>query len=369
MPLSSPLLDLPKRSLLFSEAAAALRRGLERGVWRHHLPSERRLAELLHVSRPTVRRALAIVAAEGLVALDGRRRLLTGERPVRRSLRGRRILIVTHQPSTEWPMATYQGIAEMQTYLARHGFECEIVACAGRRLSVELPRLAERIHRHGVSCALLVTVPRAVQEWFAQQPLPTLVVGSNHAAVALPSFDVDYFSVSRHAVGVLARQGHRRIALLQPATDYAGDLATEAGFLAATSPARPDGPAGFLARHKGDPRSIEQQIGALLRSAHPPTALIVSRPTHCLTALVYLLRNGIAVPEQMSLISRDQDPLLRQVIPAVAYYAFDNDAETRRMARLILNLVDHQRLPMVANRILPQFVAGGSIGPPPKPVA
>lgn len=59
----------PGRSRRTEEASAALRREIEHGRFREalHLPGERQLAELLHVSRTTLRRALAGLVGEDLL--------------------------------------------------------------------------------------------------------------------------------------------------------------------------------------------------------------------------------------------------------------------------------------------------------------
>lgn len=59
----------PGRSKRAEEVASVLRQEIERGRFRENpaLPGERQLAELLHVSRTTLRRALADLIAEGIL--------------------------------------------------------------------------------------------------------------------------------------------------------------------------------------------------------------------------------------------------------------------------------------------------------------
>src|SRR5688500_12221839 len=61
-------LQLPHRAYVSSQLVASLREAMSRGEWQERLPSERMLAEMLKVSRMTLRKALAQLEAEGLIA-------------------------------------------------------------------------------------------------------------------------------------------------------------------------------------------------------------------------------------------------------------------------------------------------------------
>ena len=52
------MLEIPRRISLSSQIAAAIRKGIEDGIWEGSLPGERRLCELFQASRPTIHAAL-----------------------------------------------------------------------------------------------------------------------------------------------------------------------------------------------------------------------------------------------------------------------------------------------------------------------
>src|SRR6187399_1643672 len=95
---------LPRRHTLSEQAAAAIRQALEQSTWKEYLPSERRLCELLQVSRPTIRTALQTLAREGWLEIKhGRRNRLLS--PARGHTSERRLVVlVTPEPISRMSM-------------------------------------------------------------------------------------------------------------------------------------------------------------------------------------------------------------------------------------------------------------------------
>lgn len=358
---SPGLLELPRRLTLSAQTTAALRKAIAGGAWSEFLPSERRLCDLLQVSRPTVRSALRTLAADGLIEVSPGRRMRLRARPRAAAPASRHLVaLVSHQPLSRLTLTAYQGISEMRAQLARQGFATQEFICPGRNPAAQRRQVDAFVRENGPSCSVLLSVSREVQAWFAARRLPALVLGSCHAAVALPSLDVDYRAVCRHAAGVLLRAGHRRIAFLVPDLGVAGDLASEDGFREGIT-RHPDA-AAQVVRHRGPAGDLAARVAALLRSAEAPTALLVARPLHTVTVLVELLRLGVRVPGQLSLIARDHDPVYAAT---VAHYAFENDAFARRLSRLMLHLVGRGELSREPNLIFPRYVPAGTVRPPP----
>ena len=356
--ISSPeKIDLPQRHSLTAQSAAAIRKAIGTGVWRDALPSERRLCELLQVSRPTIRAALRLLAAEGRIEIKhGRRNRLLA--PVRRGpvSRSRLVLLVSHQPIAQTSHTAIQSISAMRAHLTEHGFRTENLVCPMRGAK---RRLEAFVRQNRVVCCVLISVGKELQEWFAAHAMPALVLGSCHPAVRLPSLDVDYASVCRHAVGVFRRHGHRRMALVVPHSGVAGDLASEVGFQQGCAGNFGAGPAeGFVVRHNGTAGNLTAKLDALFAAARPPTALLVAKPPHLLAVIVYLLKRGHRVPAEVSLIGRDWDNLFAT---AISHYRFDDEAFARRLSRLMTQLVSQGSLRPEPNLIFPRFVSGGTV--------
>jgi DNA-binding LacI/PurR family transcriptional regulator len=359
---SLPAFDLPKRVSLPVQAANAIRQAIADGTWKESLPSERRLCEMLRVSRPTIRTALHLLAKDGLLAIhQGRRnRLLTAPRsgPERQS---RLVGLIAPQPVSHLSLATYQGISEMCAHLTEQGFTTEILVCPPGSARVQQRRINEFVRQNRVFCCVLISVSKDLQQWFSENSVPALVLGSCHSQVKLPSLDFDYRSVCRHAAGILLGKGHRRLALVVPNSGVAGDLASEEGFNDATASHRADQTLGVIVRHNGTAAHISTKLDALFNSAHTPTALLVAKPQHVLIVIIYLLKRGLTMPDTVSLIARDYDQNFGVVSPPIAHYSPKEGAFAHRLSRLMLQMVNRGYLPPEPNLIFPKFLPGGTI--------
>ena len=366
--MSSPpgVLDIPKRLSLSAQTAAAIRKAVGENVWQEFLPSERRLCDMFQVSRPTIRTALQHLAKEGLIEIrQGRRNRLLA--PPGRSAPppSRLVVLVSHQPIAQMTLTAYQGISEMRAHLAEQGFTSEVLVCPARSATAQRRKIEGFLRQNHVLCCVLLSLGRELQEWFATQAIPALVLGSCHPTVTLPSLDVDYRAVCRHAAGVLHAKGHRRIAFLVPDSGVAGDLASEAGFHAGLVP--PNGPAapeGRVVRHDGTLANLSAKLDRLFSSPRPPTALLVAKPSHVFSVVIYLLRRGLKVPAAVSLIARDYDHLFGE---SIAHYRFEGETFAHRLSRLMSQLVNQGSLPAEPSLIFPRYVPAATVVPPQPP--
>ncbi|MEN9634930.1 MAG: hypothetical protein RL077_3334 [Verrucomicrobiota bacterium] len=353
--------DLPRRSSLSVQAAAAIRKAIDQNKWREVLPSERRLCELLQVSRPTIRTAVQLLAKEGLLKIrHGRNHRILASRRRKEAPPSRLILIIAPQNISEITATAWQGLSEMRGDLALHGFATEVIRPPPGG-STQQKKIQRILRQTRVLCCVLISVSRELQAWFSQQAIPSLVVGSCHPEIALPSLDVDYRSVCRHAAGILRSRGHRRIAFLVPHSEMAGDLASEAGFLEGQpAKTKTSDSAHLIIRHNGRSDHLLAKLETLLNSPQPPTALLVAKPAHTLSVITHLLARGLRVPHSLSLIARDHDRIFGD---AISHYHFTEKIFAQRLTRLILHLVSNGQLPPAPNFIFPRYMAGRTVKP------
>ncbi|MBI5771709.1 MAG: substrate-binding domain-containing protein [Verrucomicrobia bacterium] len=355
-----PVFELPRRHSLSAQAATAIRKAIAEGTWRESLPSERRLCELFQVSRPTIRTALRLLADESLIEIrHGRRNRLLSRPTAAAAPRSRLVLLVSHQPIAHTSLTAYQGLAEMRAHLAEHGFSTEVLICPARSACAQQRRLATFVRQNRVFCCVLISVSQGLQRWCVDHAIPALVLGSCHATVRLPSLDVDYRAVCRHAAGLLRSQGHRRLALLVPDSGMAGDLASEEGFREGSrGPASTSEADARIVRHNGTKPGIHSRLDALFAAPRPPTALLIAKPVHTLAVLTYLLRRGLRVPDDVALIVRDSDHLYED---ALSHYRIEGETFAHRLTRLMLQLVNQGYLNPEPNLIFPRYVSCGTV--------
>ena len=363
---SSPAsFEMPRRLSLSAQAASSIRKAVSDGTWEGFLPSERRLCEVFQVSRPTIRTALHLLAKEGLLDIrQGRRNRLLGS-PRESNEQNRFVGLVAHEPVSHMSQTSYQGISEMRAQLAKHGFNTEVLVCPPHSPRIQRRKLEDFIRQNRVFCCVLLSVSKDIQQWFCAHSVPALVLGSCHPEVNLPSLDVDYRSVCRHAAGTLLSKGHRRIALVIPNSEVAGDLASEQGFREAVEQRfADDATRATIVRHNGTAQNIGMKLDVLFSSPDAPTALFVAKPQHVFIVIIYLLKRGLSVPDTVSLMARDYDHIFETVNPPIAHYTFGEESFAHRLTRLMLQMVNQGYISPEPNLIFPKYFAGGTVKSP-----
>ena len=359
-------MPLPRRQSSISydslpmQVAARIENEIAKATWRSWLPSERRLTDHLQISRRTVRTALAILIRRGLLQTVKS----MGHRIVHRS---RAAASDTFTVGLLLPARLYDvrhytilWIDDLRARLAERGAQLNVYT--GSKYFSKRPEAALRSlvtqNPHSIWIAANASLP--IQRWFAHGRPPCLISGSTHPGVSLASVDTDHRATCRHAVGVLWRQGHRSIALFTEDSGRVGDMDSEAGFA--------DGLRQFLPGAKprlirftpgvaGAKRALEQMI----RSAGAPTAMVIGQARYYLTVVTIMAAHGLRVPHDISLLSRDEEAFFGFVVPEPAHYTIEPSKTSQAILHLLL-LHMNKGPTARAVRLMPTFVAGGSIG-------
>ncbi len=351
---------IPQRVSLVAQTVASLRQGLAAGLWHEHLPGELELCERLQVSRMTLRRALAVLEGEGLlVTAQGQRRRIGKAAPAGPARRERRVVLLTPLRLAEMRPTVLYWVNDLTDHLAEAGFHLEVhpcSACYAERPEETLNRLERELRPAGW---VLYLSTAAMQEWFSRQTVPALLAGSRHGDVRLPSVDLDYRAIGQHAAETFLAKGHRHLAFLRSAHGLAGDLETEHGFVEACGRHGARGEAIDLGETA---ERVAQTVGQRLARAPRPTALLVSQPAHLLTVLGTLAQAGVAVPGDVSLISRDSESFLPFVVPTVARYEIAPANLARNLSRQVLLMLGPRGRADRAVRLMPKFVPGATLG-------
>lgn len=343
------------------EVATFLRQRLLRGDWPQLLPSEMQLAQELQVGRNTVRAALAVLEDEGLLrSAVGRRREVIADPKTRQRRPGKALVLLLPAPWQSLPPASLLWMDALRTRLQTDGWQVTFAVEPKAFRRTPAAPLEALVARHPSTVWLLYRSTAPMQRWFQKQQLRTVIAGSCHTGVTLPQVDTDYRATSRHAASRLLGLGHLHLAVLTPAAPFAGDDESLRGFR--------EGAAGAtvqLITVKDTKASVIHALRNLLAAPHRPTAIYSLEARQTATTLSYLAQQGIAVPSQMALLSRDHDPLLEHLVPEPARYERQPDAFAKKLAHLVTALGAGLPLKPSQHLIMPTFVRGETLGPPP----
>ncbi len=354
--------ELPRRVSLVAETARALRSAIASGAWVEALPGERELCVRFQVSRPTLRGALDELEREGEIERSPRRRCRLLQAPKKRR-RGRSdsrvIAAIASRPLLAMPPSAVVMVDELRANLARAGFQLEVLvspACFKRKPERALLELTSR-----TAAAVWITFGsrEPMQRWFHRSGLPCLVAGSCAPGIPLPSVDIDYRAACRHAGGLLRKKGRQHVLLCLPEGATGGEAESEAGLREGF----PEGDGRRLSvfAHDGSPEHLLALLDTALRSRTPPDAIVVARAVHVLTVLTHLQRNGLRLPRDLALVSRDDEGYLAHLTPSVARYTTDAALLARQLSLALRRFAETGSLPSHAVRLIPKFVGGETL--------
>lgn len=346
-----------------SQAADVLKEEIAKGTWKNALPGERKLALSLKVSRKTIRSALAELRAEKVIqSRKGRPNEIANSRYRRRngSKCLKRIGLLLREPVEKMRPYTVLWINDLRERLRDSGLALEIHHSRqffGRNADRSLRRLVKTTPSE---CWVLATSSHALQKWFCQAGLPAIIAGSAHADISLSSVDADHRALCRHATIFLQRNGHRKIALFLSGETLGGDVESEAGYREALADYGSEQDAlivqtGFTAK---------ETIAAtrrILEANEPATALVLSSPLSYLTIFSYLASLGKRVPQDISLISCQEEPFFDYLYPSPTYYLCPPARFATELALEIKRAVKLRSAQKTTRRIVPDFVQGASV--------
>ncbi len=351
---------------LAAQVAARIAEGIAAGTWQEWLPGERALTATLQVSRKTLRKALLQLQRDGvLVTTHGL---------------GHRIAAGTAVPATTPAVAsigllTPESLENLRPYTALWVDELRallierdvrLATFAGHRFFNAHPdkALARLVQQNPQTCWVLAHTNEQIQQWFCDQHVPCVIAGSCHPGLDLPNVDWDNFAICRHAVGAMLRHGHRRVAFLTKQSQRAGDLESEAGFI--------DGIRRFskaeveptVLRHDGTVEGVNRTLARLFNATVTPTALLVANPVYYLSTITFLAQRGLRVPQDVSLVSRDDDAFLAYVTPAPARYSCNAKTYAKRLLHPLQTILRGEAIAHPVHRIEATFVPNPSLAAP-----
>ncbi len=357
---------LPQRTSLVAQTAAILRERIASGDWHKWLPSEHELCAEYHIARMTLRRALRQLEGEGLLrSRQGKRREIQSSEGMPSPAASRRVVLLARVPVQFQPPFDAYWTNELRLALEEAGYHLEVHTNRSFYSPNPANNLEVLLQQLRPAGWVLANSTQEMQRWFSRQRLPCVIVGSRHGSVELPFVDKAYRAICRHAVGLFLARGHERMALLNPDSGAAGDLESEEGFNEGIRQTQRQNIKGNVIRHDGTVTDICNRLNSLFRRRDPPTALLVSRSINVLTVMGHLMRCSLRLPEDVSLISRDHDSFLQQMVPSVARYVVSSEKMANLISTTVVTMLNSGWLSPAECEIMPKFSEGETLGPPP----
>jgi LacI family transcriptional regulator len=364
------LMDLmPQRNSLVSQVVETIQSGIDKNVWREWLPGERALAESLHVSRNTLRTAIALLERTGVVRAEhplGTRIVTKRGRPGAGKKR-HVVALLMPEPITALRPKIALIVDELRGHLAEIGFRLHLFHGEHYFATGATRRLQRLVADHPHDCWILTLAPDRVKLWFQEQGIPCVVSGTCGPGLKLPFVDLDYHALCRHAAGRMTALGHKRVVFLTEKSTKAGDVASERGFVEGIESAGNRDAGGFVVRHQNTNNSVLKTLDRLFHGGPanpPPTAMFVANPHFYLLVLTYLHGLGLRVPADISLVCRDDDSFLNYIHPVPTRYSFDEALFARRLFKLIMQTVEGVHIVKKDIRIMPDYRKGATLAAP-----
>jgi LacI family transcriptional regulator len=344
-----------------------LKTEIANGRWGDALPGERSLASTLRVSRRTITAALIQLRKADIIKSEAGRghRLMAARGRAPRRQPGEISLLTPATPDAMRP-GTMLWVNELQAMLGEAGYRLSHFY-SPKYFSRQPGRaLMKLVGGNPRACWILAGSTVTSQRWFARQKIPAVVAGTCHQGVGIPDVDLDYVALGRHLGGRLAACRHRKAAMLltQSPGYFTSETATMAGFREILE--RTGGEA-LAVYHERTRDGLVRVLHRLFSSPNHPTAVVTISSLDYLTATSFLTQQGLRIPQDVSVVARNDDAFMNALLPEPTRYHASSHVFAQHFFKLSLQMAEGPP-PLRPNvRIMPDFITGASLGPAPAP--
>lgn len=353
---------IPQRNSLHDQLVELLREGIVASRWEGELPSEAELCQEFQVSRMTLRKALSQLAMERWITLGGRgKRHRINRIPLKRNYaKARTIRLLTPFDPMSTGSIDHLVLTTFSERLAASGYQLK-TEWHPRLFETFQPSLLTRLDAHPDTAGwVLHYATETIQRWFAGRDRPVVILGRRHEDIPLSSVYPDTEATARHAAGILYSRGHREMVYLIAELTSLSDRRASEVFVAE---ARRLGARARIVSYKAEPEPASRTIKDLIATKPRPTGFLIGNTDVAITLLCHLQAAGIRVPGEMSLIANWDDHCLNCTFPIIARYHTSGQALGTKLGAVMLDLIRHGTGKIRSFPILPEYVAGGSVGP------
>ncbi len=356
----SPPSILPQRRSLIAQTATSLREGIRAGHWQTHLPGERKLSAQLQVGRNTLRSALKELERSGWLEVNASRQRRIKKNAGNKHSNSQQVVGII-SPSSQLDMGPRSLLLldALRSTFAQTGFSMDFHTDRSCYSAMPSRALKKLVGRSPANIWLLFSSKDPTERWFIRQKISCMVIGSSRPDITLPSFDIDHRALCHHASGLLLRKGHRHITLVLPQDAFGGEADSEQGLREAVYGSK--NVTINVLSHDETPEHLCSLLDESLAQSNPPTAFLVARAKHSLAVTMHLLRRGLRIPQDVAIVSTDDDPILQSISPALTRYTMNTEQFARRLTLAARQLTESGMLPANAIRLMPKFLPGETV--------
>ncbi|HEY4309184.1 MAG TPA: GntR family transcriptional regulator [Pirellulales bacterium] len=318
------------------------------------LPSEKKLAETLRVSRHTVRQALCELEREGAVErVHGKGTFVVDRASDSAATRAPSFAVVVNEVSTGY----YPSLLAAFEHAAKVAGRPTVICNSNNDVAQQGDHLLHLLHNRvsGIAlnpCSATATPSYQVQV-MQEAGIPVVLLHRSVADVKAPVLRVPEQRLGYQAARLMLEKGHRRAAFMS-GPQGATVAASEVGFREALAEAGCDLPPELVHYSKlktfssvEDMHSIEEQtkrwLGQMFSLPQPPTALFATFDS--LAELVYLFAGdvGLQVPNDLSIVSYGGVRRETGVLSRLTAITIDEAEEARLAVKLLIEMSDQRR--------------------------
>jgi DNA-binding LacI/PurR family transcriptional regulator len=358
-----------QRATLAERLAETLTDEILAGVWSEHLPGYRTLARRYEVSRPTCEAALILLEKAGLLAPPeaGRMRRISAAASGSVPARKRNLLVITDR-TIDMASDDEELIRQCTDYWRSEGGQVHEVSGDLRRNRRPASLLGRWIKQTGADCMLFFVPPAPWVEAAELSGVPCYALGGDtvNSIGVISQNGWAYIDFLERRVKSAAELGHQRIlavlgSVITPerirdrATARLSALQQEleaAGWppvsITIEGPGLPD-PDGW---HRWWPKVL---------GGVRPTLVILERIPEAVSLHSHCLRNGVRLPQDLSMLGMGYDSTIGWLNPPPTCYAYPSDKALAHFRRWV-----RKGFPP-GDRVLleEEYMGGKTLGPAP----
>ncbi len=348
-----------KLTSIAEQVATHLAEEIARGTLSGDMPGAKRLAEQLGVNHKTIDAAISLLENQGFVKSQGagKPRLITP--PKRGRAPSLRIGILIYEPED----TEFHQIIELRHSLSNAGHSCFLADKSQKELNWDIQKIKRAINKHEADAWIIQSGSRDILEWFATQPFPSMAMHGRFIGLPMAASGASMLPAIASATDQLLDLGHKRIVMISQETDLTptpGQMYQN--FLEQLEARGVQTSSYNLPIWESSPDGLHQTLDSLFKLT-PPTAIFVTDVVLFFPTCIHLLKRGIRIPEDVSIISTDPHPQFKWCQPMVSHVNWDHHALTLRILKWA-NHVAKGRTDMDQVFVNAEFLPNETMGPP-----